>query len=166
VSKRRVSRRLEAKLGAIEQWVAAVRGTDTEAANRAASDGLRLSATDGDPFAAVFKWLGTIGPRLWIRDQVVVNRVERCSFCLRLSSSSDVEKLVAGPAAFICSLCIDAAAATDRTTVISQPVRCRFCGQLRDVGTYQKPDAAVCRECIDLCAQLMVDVRKGEPEWQ
>lgn len=71
-------------------------------------------------------------------------RTERCWFCGR--GAGDVGKLMAGPAALICDLCV-AEAQTGETG------DCSFCSETKPV--HEGADAKICRSCLDFSAAVI-----------
>ncbi|GLY46442.1 ClpX C4-type zinc finger protein [Lentzea sp. NBRC 102530] len=71
-------------------------------------------------------------------------RTERCWFCAR--NADQVDKMMAGPAALICDLCIAEAQVGNEGT-------CSFCSETRPVHT--GADAQICRSCLDFSAAVI-----------
>ncbi len=85
-----------------------------------------------------------------------------CSFCGR--SQYDVQKLVAGPSAFICDRCILERGYVDESepkkvaeTEIEDPQSCVFCGKSRNevINLLKGPSASICNECVELCTNII-----------
>lgn len=89
----------------------------------------------------------------------------RCAFCL--AAHTDVMKLIAGPDANICDVCVDAfyekffMSSEDATESDAQSTsprqECSFCGKRRSevkalAGNGQ---CAICDECISLCSEIV-----------
>lgn len=117
--------------------------------------------------------------------QIAAGREEEpagpCSFCGRWRE--ECAKLIAGPGVYICERCVAqasglaaGAAAGDRSEapmVLEPPgseTRCSFCGkEARQVehlvaggaaaapGAMSGPAARICRECLDLCLEILAD---------
>src|SRR5438270_13134756 len=91
-----------------------------------------------------------------------------CTFCAR--PPSEVKKLIAGPAVFLCDGCVELAERTlagQRPTAL-QPAppgsraRCSFCGKRRATGRplIVSPESSACGKCLALCRQIL-DNRAG-----
>jgi ATP-dependent protease Clp ATPase subunit len=94
-----------------------------------------------------------------------------CSFCGQ--RQKQVEKLIAGPHAYICDACVSRAHA-----VIAEPSRtaptpiatirmasdeagteqCSFCGKRRDqvAAMASAGDRRICDECLELCDEILI----------
>jgi hypothetical protein len=159
--KHRLPPKATTKLDAIEQWLAAVRRNDIDAANATALRGIELCEGERDPFRPAFGWLRIVGVRLLVR---TVKEPATCSFCGAPHDSPSIDKLIGGPEVVICSACIDAAAAIS-TTERSSRQACRFCVQPRESGVYQRGDAAICDPCLQICVDTLSDAR-GKAPWK
>jgi hypothetical protein len=71
-------------------------------------------------------------------------RAERCWFCGR--AADDVGKLMAGPAALICDLCVAAAE-------VGAVGDCSFCSET--VPVHEGESAKICRTCLDFSAAVI-----------
>lgn len=88
-----------------------------------------------------------------------------CAFCGR--GGLDVGKLIAGPGLYVCDRCVgDATAlvageATERGTLalvaLSASATCNFCGKAHtgDNRVAEGPSARICRECLELCGEIL-----------
>jgi ClpX C4-type zinc finger len=78
------------------------------------------------------------------------NSILVCSFCPK--DQTEVEKLIAGPAVYICNECVVVA----RTGFKSRKL-CSFCGKsaARDLPVRGLPSAAICSDCLDLCDEII-----------
>ena len=88
-----------------------------------------------------------------------------CSFCSK--KQTEVSKLIAGPAVFICNECVgDCAAALATgaptgtiTTIVDKSAedRCSFCGKkpAEVAGIVGIPAARICNECIKICGEIL-----------
>lgn len=88
-----------------------------------------------------------------------------CSFCSK--KQADVEKLIAGPAVFICNQCVaDCSAGLTMgepigsiTMIIREDAeaRCSFCGKAPEevAGMAGVPTAHICNECIKICGDIL-----------
>jgi hypothetical protein len=105
------------------------------------------------------------------------DRPLRCSFCDR--PQDEVQKLIAGPGAYICDECVDLGSLAiqeqarqwnDLTTIkLADPAakpRCNFCGkELKKVKGIVTPEGGepvearvkICNECLDLCNEIMTE---------
>jgi hypothetical protein len=127
------------------------------------------------------------GSRRWIRakggrrgDLMLV-----CSFCGK--SQHQVAKLIAGPGVYICDGCVTLAegvigsgetARTEYgqvTAVSEQDARtlCSFCGKIRaqvaamalgPPSPHRKIPAAICRECLNLCHEIIAEEREAREQ--
>ena len=114
----------------------------------------------------------TGGSRSWRRGRAGPGEHLSCSFCGK--HQKQVKKLIAGPGVFICNGCIDhvhtVLTATDRTA--STPIatiryvsdenrddRCSFCGRGRPQAEAMAAagEARICKECLDLCDEMVSD---------
>ncbi len=81
-----------------------------------------------------------------------------CSFCDR--KQHEVAKLIAGPGVYICDRCVRA-----NRTQLGEPAdgeaKCSFCGKTagQGQGMAQREGGSprVCRECLDLCDDILVE---------
>lgn len=71
-------------------------------------------------------------------------RTERCWFCGRVAD--DVDKLMAGPAALICDICIAEAQ-------VAEVGDCSFCSKTAPV--HEGAEAKICRSCLDFSAAVI-----------
>lgn len=71
-------------------------------------------------------------------------RTERCWFCGR--GAADVDKMMAGPVALICDLCVAEAQ-------VGEVGDCSFCSETRPV--HDGADASICRSCLDFSAAVI-----------
>ncbi|MDX3660884.1 ClpX C4-type zinc finger protein [Streptomyces sp. ID05-26A] len=71
-------------------------------------------------------------------------RTERCWFCGR--GAAEVDKMMAGPAALICDLCVAAAQ-------VGEAGDCSFCSETKAV--HEGADAKICRSCLDFSAAVI-----------
>ncbi|MFD9704597.1 ClpX C4-type zinc finger protein [Lentzea sp. NPDC059081] len=71
-------------------------------------------------------------------------RVERCWFCSR--TAGDVGKLMAGPAALICDLCV-------AEVQVGETGDCSFCSETKPV--HAGAEAQICQSCLDFSAAVM-----------
>ncbi|HUQ60325.1 ClpX C4-type zinc finger protein [Lentzea sp.] len=71
-------------------------------------------------------------------------RVERCWFCARVAD--EVGKLMAGPAALICDLCVADAQ-------VGEVGDCSFCSETKPV--HSGAEARICRSCLDFSAAVI-----------
>ena len=91
-----------------------------------------------------------------------------CTFCQR--TQDQVAKLIAGPAVFICDVCV--AQAERNLTSASRPaarglvlagegarVKCSFCRKRRtiDRSLLTSPAANICSECLHACREILID---------
>lgn len=71
-------------------------------------------------------------------------RTERCWFCAR--DAVEVDKLIAGPVALICDICVaQAQTGTDGS--------CSFCSETAPV--HEGREASICRTCLDFSAAVI-----------
>jgi ATP-dependent protease Clp ATPase subunit len=103
-----------------------------------------------------------------------------CSFCSR--SQHEESKLIAGPALFICEGCVSAIAALEsgepQDSAISKVElasgrHCGFCGrdyvrhgapgpgEAPSTPLYAAADARICRNCVQLCVDIIKETRPG-----
>jgi hypothetical protein len=75
-------------------------------------------------------------------------RTEQCWFCGRVAA--DVDKLMAGPVALICDICIGEAQVAEVGT-------CSFCSETKPVhqGALADKEALICRSCLDFSAAVI-----------
>ena len=75
-------------------------------------------------------------------------RTEQCWFCGR--AGGDVGKMMAGPVALICDLCVAEAQVAEVGT-------CSFCSETKPVhqGAAADEDARICRSCLDFSAAVI-----------
>jgi hypothetical protein len=75
-------------------------------------------------------------------------RTEQCWFCGR--TAGDVGKMMAGPAALICDICIAEAQVAEVGT-------CSFCSETKPVhhGARTDSEALICRSCLDFSAAVI-----------
>ncbi|MDX8149348.1 ClpX C4-type zinc finger protein [Lentzea sp. BCCO 10_0061] len=71
-------------------------------------------------------------------------RTERCWFCAR--SGDEVDKLMAGPVALICDMCVTAAQ-------VAEVGHCSFCSETKPV--HEGAEAQICRSCLDFSAAVI-----------
>jgi hypothetical protein len=71
-------------------------------------------------------------------------RTERCWFCAR--DAVDVDKLIAGPAALICDICVAGAQ-------VGAVGDCSFCSETAAV--HEGQEARICRSCLDFSAAVI-----------
>lgn len=71
-------------------------------------------------------------------------RTERCWFCGR--AGHDVDKLMAGPAALICDICVTEAQ-------VAEVGDCSFCSATLPV--HEGAEAKICRSCLDFSAAVI-----------
>jgi hypothetical protein len=71
-------------------------------------------------------------------------RTERCWFCGR--AGNEVGKMMAGPVAMICDLCVAEAQ-------VAEVGDCSFCSETRPV--HEGTDAQICRSCLDFSAAVI-----------
>ncbi|HEX8864608.1 MAG TPA: ClpX C4-type zinc finger protein [Lentzea sp.] len=71
-------------------------------------------------------------------------RVEKCWFCGRVAD--EVDKMMAGPAALICNVCVAEAQVADEGT-------CSFCSETKPV--HRGADAEICQSCVDFSAAVI-----------
>jgi len=71
-------------------------------------------------------------------------RTERCWFCGR--AGDEVGKLMAGPVALICDVCVDAAQ-------VAEVGHCSFCSESKPV--HAGAEAQICRSCLDFSAAVI-----------
>ncbi|MCP2245094.1 ClpX C4-type zinc finger protein [Lentzea rhizosphaerae] len=71
-------------------------------------------------------------------------RTERCWFCGR--AGDEVGKLMAGPAALICDLCVAEAQ-------VAEVGDCSFCSETKPV--HAGAEAQICRSCLDFSAAVI-----------
>ncbi|MET9629856.1 ClpX C4-type zinc finger protein [Lentzea sp. NPDC006480] len=71
-------------------------------------------------------------------------RTEKCWFCGRVAD--EVDKMVAGPAALICNVCVAQAQ-------VGGVGDCSFCSETRPV--HEGADAKICRSCLDFSAAVI-----------
>ncbi|MDX8028598.1 ClpX C4-type zinc finger protein [Lentzea sp. BCCO 10_0856] len=71
-------------------------------------------------------------------------RTERCWFCGR--GADEVDKMMAGPAALICDVCV-------REAQVAETGDCSFCSETRAV--HQGAEARICRSCLDFSAAVI-----------
>ncbi|MGW6932343.1 ClpX C4-type zinc finger protein [Lentzea sp. NPDC054927] len=71
-------------------------------------------------------------------------RTERCWFCGR--GADEVDKMMAGPAALICDICV-------REAQVAETGDCSFCSATKPV--YQGAEAQICRSCLDFSAAVI-----------
>jgi ATP-dependent protease Clp ATPase subunit len=83
-----------------------------------------------------------------------------CAFCLK--QRDQVDKLVKGPAGYICSDCIlacnDYLADPDYRGVQESGATCTFCGRGQEEikVLIPGPDQNICDECVDLCCEILL----------
>ncbi|WP_112269538.1 MarR family transcriptional regulator [Lentzea terrae] len=73
-------------------------------------------------------------------------RTEQCWFCGRVAA--DVDKMMAGPAALICDICVAEAQVAEVGT-------CSFCSETKPVHQSTEKDAQICRSCLDFSAAVI-----------
>jgi hypothetical protein len=75
-------------------------------------------------------------------------RAEQCWFCGRLGA--DVDKMMAGPVALICDICVAEAQVAEIGT-------CSFCSETKPVhrGALAGKEALICRSCLDFSAAVI-----------
>jgi ClpX C4-type zinc finger len=73
-------------------------------------------------------------------------RTEQCWFCGRVAA--DVDKMMAGPAALICDICVAEAQVAEVGT-------CSFCSETKPVHRSTEKDAQICRSCLDFSAAVI-----------
>jgi ATP-dependent protease Clp ATPase subunit len=75
-------------------------------------------------------------------------RTEQCWFCGR--TAGDVDKMMAGPVALICDICVASAQ-------VAETGDCSFCGETKPVheGAPADKDARICRSCLDFSAAVI-----------
>lgn len=78
-------------------------------------------------------------------------RVERCWFCGR--AAGQVGKLMAGPAALICDLCVTSAE-------VGETGDCSFCSETKPV--HHGAEAQICRKCLDFSAAVITEATVSE----
>lgn len=71
-------------------------------------------------------------------------RTERCWFCGR--AAGEVGKMMAGPAALICDLCVAEAQ-------VAEVGDCSFCSETKPV--HHGAEARICRSCLDFSAAVI-----------
>jgi hypothetical protein len=71
-------------------------------------------------------------------------RTERCWFCGRVAD--EVGKMMAGPAALICDICVAEAQ-------VAETGDCSFCSESKPV--HRGAEAAICRSCLDFSAAVI-----------
>jgi hypothetical protein len=71
-------------------------------------------------------------------------RTERCWFCGRVAA--DVDKMMAGPAALICNLCVGEGQ-------VAEVGDCSFCSKSAPV--FSSAEAQICRSCLDFSAAVI-----------
>ncbi|WP_086668657.1 ClpX C4-type zinc finger protein [Lentzea kentuckyensis] len=71
-------------------------------------------------------------------------RTERCWFCGRVAD--EVDKMMAGPAALICNVCITEAQ-------VAEVGDCSFCSATAPV--HEGAEARICRSCLDFSAAVI-----------
>jgi hypothetical protein len=71
-------------------------------------------------------------------------RTERCWFCGRVAD--EVDKLMAGPAALICDICVTEAQ-------VAEVGDCSFCSET--VPVHEGAEAKICRSCLDFSAAVI-----------
>jgi len=71
-------------------------------------------------------------------------RTERCWFCARVAD--EVDKMMAGPAALICDICVAEAQ-------VAEVGDCSFCSETKPVHT--GAEARICRSCLDFSAAVI-----------
>jgi hypothetical protein len=71
-------------------------------------------------------------------------RTERCWFCARVAN--EVGKMMAGPVALICDLCVAEAQ-------VGEVGDCSFCSETRPV--FEGESAKICRSCLDFSAAVI-----------
>lgn len=71
-------------------------------------------------------------------------RTERCWFCGR--GADEVDKMMAGPAALICDICV-------REAQVAEAGDCSFCSESKPV--HQGAEAQICRSCLDFSAAVI-----------
>jgi hypothetical protein len=120
------------------------------------------------------------GSRRWLRrDRVRPDpALLHCTFCGK--DQKHVQKLIAGPAVYICDGCVEKAknvisdgqpAKTQVAELTAGPAgepktQCSFCGKRRDqvpgltvssVQTERKAPATICSECLGLCTEIIAE---------
>jgi hypothetical protein len=114
----------------------------------------------------------------------------RCSFCGQ--QQDDVDRLVAGPSAFICDGCVQGIAANffggsywdsakstwvehaplspwphQRQSHFGDDVACSFCGKaepdLQWLVGCREPNRFICDECVGLCVEIVCEPLAGPP---
>jgi hypothetical protein len=75
-------------------------------------------------------------------------RTEQCWFCGRVAA--DVDKMMAGPVALICDICVAEAQVAETGT-------CSFCSESKPVhqGALTDKGAQICRSCLDFSAAVI-----------
>jgi hypothetical protein len=127
--------------------------------------GAKKCAGEADPFHSLFGWLAHVSGRLWIRSKMTTD-VVTCSFCGAPSDRPGVDKVVAGPNVFICSSCVDLAAAGFATSDVDSPGACGFCSSVVSAGLYKRLAGMICRECLDICLAVIKDSRTEPAFWE
>jgi len=91
--------------------------------------------------------------------------MNRCSFCAK--SQDEVRKLVAGPAVWICTDCIDLCNdIVGEEARVDEPQHCSFCGKSEDDVSklIAGPTVSICNECIELANNILIDEASDHPE--
>jgi hypothetical protein len=142
---------------------------------------LRVSGVAG-PEPGVMEHLEWLDQSLSVGDEITIRIVEtpecdkpnnreetpiECSFCRK--RQDQVEKLIAGPAVFICNECVgDCSAALAKrepsgsiTTIIetSAETTCSFCGQkpVEVDGIVGVENASICSKCVKICDEVLAN---------
>jgi hypothetical protein len=90
-----------------------------------------------------------------------------CTCCRK--SQHRIEKLIAGPAVFICNRCVIAAFAAvtsegrQRTgwELCDRDARCSFCHEARQQAAAFAERLVVCRSCLKICVGILTDSGPG-----
>lgn len=92
----------------------------------------------------------------------------RCSFCGK--SQYDVEKLIAGPAIYICDGCTRKVYENTRngaqTPTVKVPIAgaCGFCGKheadVRCFAASEDGNSLICDECVELCMDILKEEKR------
>jgi ClpX C4-type zinc finger protein len=124
-------------------------------------DRLVVETTSLSPSDAANLIVSRLGLRSYSKEETQLE----CSFCGK--KQSDIAKLIAGPAVFICNECVDdcSAALAKReptgsiTTIINETAeaKCFFCGRgaVEVSGIVGCGTARICDQCIKICRDIL-----------
>ena len=109
-----------------------------------------------------------MGLRDWLglkRKKSPRTEAANCAFCGR--AAAEVEKLIAGPALFICDECVERHSemvAREEARVAARPDHCSFCSRTRRKvrAIVGDENASICDQCLGLCRDILAEeLRRG-----